>query len=1054
MSRARERFTAAPVLAGLTAFQQATVAHVADRFYGPEPSTRFLVADETGLGKSLVARGVIARAIEHLQDDSSVDRIDIVYVCSNADIADQNIRRLDVTGDPHLPFASRLTLLPKHSARLADADRHRFTKPVNLVSFTPATSFEMGWQTGKSEERAMLFLLLADMLDLDGYRRTAALRLLQGGVTSLDRFAGTVARLEAELVRGVDPVVMKAFRKAVRRGLGREFEALVEEMGRRRSVPDELRHDVRTLIGRLRGELARVSVHTLEPDLVILDEFQRFRHLLDPESGGEAAELAHHLFEYGDARVLLLSATPYKPFTYVEESLAGDDHHRDFLQTLRFLANGRSGLSADDVAENLAAYRHAAVTGAPLEHLTARLRAQLLRVMSRTERPQLGNDGMLVEHLTTAASVEEKDLLGYVALREVARAVDGQLALDYWKSAPYFINFMDGYQLADKVRKALDDPDRALTLGPLLRRTQRIDPSAVRRFDPVDMGNARLRQLADETVAPGWWRLLWVPPSLPYTAFEGPYAEPFAEQVTKRLVFSSWAATPTAVAALLSYDVERRLAEGSRLAENTPAARRRIATRLSYRLDSGRPAAMTSLALFWPTPGLARAADPLAWARREPDRTLTASELEQAIAGQLAAHLPAGDDAQSGGGEAWYWASQLSWPDSLPAGLDRDTIIAALGGTATDEDSGDDPTGLAAHVDVALRARANALDLPARPNDLAVTLAAIGAHSPGNIAWRALGRLLNSQTAVTPEGHWRAAAVLASGLRSLFSRLEATLLLDQLLPEEVYWRAVLRYCAWGNLQAALDEYLHHLALDGTAGSLDDGKLIDLADRARNAISLRPSRYEAFDPLNPDRPIPFTSRFALRFGNKRQTDEGGRHSEVRQSFNSPFWPFVLATTSVGQEGIDFHWWSHAVTHWNTPANPVDFEQREGRVHRYAGHAVRRNITHRHRKSILTSEDPNPWAAAYAAATDETANLGDFAPHWIYPGPARIERHIAPYPLSGDIARLERLKRDVALYRLTFGQPRQEDMIELLRRRADGEAGDHLQDMRIDLTPPSV
>jgi hypothetical protein len=1053
MTGARERFTATPVLEGLTAFQQATVAHVTDRFYGPEPSTRFLVADETGLGKSLVARGVIARTIEQLQDDPSVDRIDIVYVCSNADIADQNIRRLDVTGDPHLPFASRLTLLPKHSARLADADRHRFTKPVNLVSFTPATSFDMGWQTGRSEERAMLFLLLADMVDLQGYKRTAAMRLLQGGVTSLERFAATVERLETELVSGIDPVVVKAFGKAVRHGLSREFEGLVEEMGRRRSVPDELRQRVRPLTGKLRGELARVSVHTLEPDLVILDEFQRFRNLLDRDSGGEAADLAHHLFEFGQARVLLLSATPYKPFTYAEEADAGDDHHRDFLQTLRFLTNGCSGLSADDVADELAAYRHAAVTGAPLGHLTARLRERLLQVMCRTERPQLGKDGMLVEHLTTATSVDEKDLLGYVALREVARAVDGQLSLDYWKSAPYFINFMEGYQLADKVRKALDDPGVAPTVTPLLRRTQRIDPSAVRRFEPVDMGNARLRQLADQTVTPGWWQLLWVPPSLPYTTFEGPYAQPFAAQVTKRLIFSSWAATPTAVAALLSYDVERRLAAGSRLTENTPAARRRIASRLSYRIDDGRPAAMTSLALFWPTPGLARLADPLEWARRHPGRTLTTAELEHAIAEQLAPQLPDGEESQSGG-EARYWASQLSWPQSLPAGLDRDTIIAALSGTADDEDTGDDPAGLAAHVDVALRAHSGDLDLPARPSDLAVTLAAIGAHSPGNVAWRALGRLLINQSAVTPEGHWRAAAVLASGLRSLFSRLETTLLLDQLLPDEVYWRAVLRYSAWGNLQAALDEYLHHLARDTTTAGLDDGKLIDLAGRARDAISLRPSRYEAFDPLNPDRPIPFTSRFALRFGGRRQNDEGGRHSEIRRAFNSPFWPFVLATTSVGQEGIDFHWWSHAVTHWNTPANPVDFEQREGRVNRYAGHAVRRNIAHRHRDSILAASDLNPWSAAYIAATDESAELADFAPHWIYPGPARIERHIAPYPLSGDLARLERLKRDLALYRLTFGQPRQEDMIELLRRRADGETGERLQDMRIDLTPPNA
>ena len=64
--------------------------------------------------------------------------------------------------------------------------------------------------------------------------------------------------------------------------------------------------------------LARAAVRALEPDLVILDEFQRFRNLLDVTTGDEAAELAHDFFTQSDAHVLLLSATPYKPFTYAE----------------------------------------------------------------------------------------------------------------------------------------------------------------------------------------------------------------------------------------------------------------------------------------------------------------------------------------------------------------------------------------------------------------------------------------------------------------------------------------------------------------------------------------------------------------------------------------------------------------------------------------------------------------------------------------------------------------------------------------------------------------
>ena len=1016
-----------------------------------------------------MARGVIARTIEQLEHDDTVDRIDVIYVCSNAEIAQQNLGRLDVTGDPHLRVASRLTLLAKHARQFA-SNGGRFTKPVNLISFTPGTSFEMGWQTGKAEERALLFLLLEPITDVGGgHRRRTALNLLRGQVSHHDRFAAIVGQLDRELADGIDPGLARAFHRAARQaGLLRRFNGLLDDLGRRQHVPDALRDEVRDVTGKMRAELARVSVDTLEPDLVILDEFQRFRSLLDEKT--EAGQLAHHLFNHGQNRVLLLSATPYKPFTCAGEF--GEDHHREFLTTLEFLADGASGTDLRQITADLADYRHAAVGGEPVRPIAERLRAQLLQVMCRSERPDADAGGMLREITHPADDLDASDLLGYVALRDLARAVDGQVSVEYWKSAPYFVNFCDGYQLSERIRTAVADPGRRAELAPLLRRTQQLHRAAISRFDPVDYGNARLRRLAADTVDAGWWQLLWVPPSLPYLAPGGPYAEPFAEHVTKQLVFSSWAATPTAVASLLSYQTERLIAAGSRLEANTAPARRRIANRLSYSLDAGRPQAMTTLALFWPMPGLAPLADPLQIARDGGPAPVDAADAERAVAARLATDLPSGDTSLGTSSDAWYWTAALRYPGSMPAALPgsgqdlRELVIRALGGDVEpDEDGGDgggedggedgagnDPRGLAAHVDRAFASRADDPDLPPPPPDLAATLAALALHSPGNVAWRALHRIAHDQPAVTAGGLWAAAAVLAAGLRSLFSRLDATLLLDKLIPDEVYWRAVLRYCAWGNLQATLDEYLHHLLLAEGARGLDDTGLGEIAAVAARAIALRPSRYGAFDPLRPDEPIPFPSRFALRYSGRRQNQEDARQPEIRRAFNSPFWPFVLATTSVGQEGIDFHWWSHSLLHWNTPANPVDFEQREGRIHRYAGHAIRRNIVHRHRAAILASTDPNPWHAAYLLATDECHRFGEFAPHWVYPGPAHIERHLVPYPLSADHSRLARLKDDLALYRLTFGQPRQEDMLELLRHQGLAPEPGGVNELRIDLRPP--
>lgn len=231
-------------------------------------------------------------------------------------------------------------------------------------------------------------------------------------------------------------------------------------------------------------------------------------------------------------------------------------------------------------------------------------------------------------------------------------------------------------------------------------------------------------------------------------------------------------------------------------------------------------------------------------------------------------------------------------------------------------------------------------------------------------------------------------------MRSLFSRPDMQLLVDKIAgTEDAYWRAVLEVCAAGNLQAVLDEYLFHLRGE-LHGPLNDELLARLALDAHRALSLRPARYITKDPLNGG-DIPFRGRFARRLGSKRGDSTGpsdlNAMPEIRRAFNSPFWPFVLATTSVGQEGIDLHWWCHAVVHWNTPSSPVDFEQREGRVHRFGGHVIRRNIAAAHGPEMLKSKS-HPWTTGWELASAESFEHGDLSPHWIYPGPYSVERHV--------------------------------------------------------------
>lgn len=463
---------------------------------------------------------------------------------------------------------------------------------------------------------------------------------------------------------------------------------------------------------------------------------------------------------------------------------------------------------------------------------------------------------------------------------------------------------------------------------------------------------------------------------------------------------------------------------------------------------------MTTLALFWPNPRLASLCDPMRLAHPDHEGPEPVEDLRLRAQAAIAGRLPEGTTSRATTAEAAYWQAAIGLFGPLPPGLDdADALVAALTGQTEDGEEPDTPSRLKLHVELALGSIG-----PARhddfPPDLVEVVAQIGLHAPGNTAWRSLGRLLRPGHRVTAAGHWRAASTLASGFRSLFNRSESIGILDQLLPDETYWRAVLTYCAWGDLQSVLDEHIHHVAIaEGVTGPPDDKTLLDLAQAVRSTLSLRPSIYSAFDPHRPSRRIPFTSRFALRYGTARQSDEAARLPEIRAAFNSPFWPWVLATTSVGQEGIDFHWWCSSIVHWNTPANPVDFEQREGRVNRYGGLAIRRNIAHRHRIAVLRAGAVNPWGTAYDLGLDERDKLGELAPHWIYPGPARIHRTVLPFPLSTDGARYRRLKDDLALYRLTFGQPRQEDLLEILKRRGVQHDPARADELRLRLRPPA-
>jgi hypothetical protein len=647
--------------------------------------------------------------------------------------------------------------------------------------------------------------------------------------------------------------------------------------------------------------------------------------------------------------------------------------------------------------------------------------------------------------------------------------------VEYWKSAPYLLNFMDQYSLKESFESATDEA----AMVQLVRKGESafLDFDRLRQYQPLEPANPRLRSLIADTVGRGMWQLLWVPPTLSYYDLTGPFADPVLRGMTKRLVFSAWHMVPKAVASLMSFEAERAMMHAGN--QDLPATQEDWTKQrqlLRFNISDGRLAGLPLFLLIYPCTTFATDCDPRHFARKG---RLSAQELLRQLAeriGELVADLGIEHDAGGQADERWYWV--------VPMLVDRrrhrqaatawweqgDLAQSWMGGKLQDEDAGwPRHVGRAAELVQLIDAGRARLGSP--PADLHQVLAFAASAGPATAALRAYRRGERGELQFATDIA-NAAAQTGRSFLSLFNHPEVIAAVrGNMSAAEPYWLRVLEYCHAGGLQAVLDEYVHLLRGDiSPEAAASPGGVLKVADKVKEAIALHAANLRVDNIIAPKyaRAVkvvsePLRVRFAMRFGDDRGdedvpsavADSAGRDrkARVRSAFNSPFWPFVLISTSVGQEGLDFHYYCHALTHWNLPSNPVDLEQREGRIHRYKGHAVRKNVAARHGEDALFALEPDVWSAAFAAAyaTRSTAT-SDLVPYWLYPGTAKIERHAPVLPFSRDAERLEELKRALVVYRMVFGQARQEDLITyLLEQIPEQDRSEIAAELRMDLRP---
>jgi hypothetical protein len=645
-----------------------------------------------------------------------------------------------------------------------------------------------------------------------------------------------------------------------------------------------------------------------------------------------------------------------------------------------------------------------------------------------------------------AVSVTPADLAQASAVSQVARTLDAPDIVEYWKSSPYLLNFMRHYSLKRLLEAQADAPSATLRDAIRAARPAMLDHDAIDGYEPLEPANGRMRAIMDDIFDHQLERHLWIPASMPY--YGAARSDP---PLTKALIFSSWSMVPDAIAALLSYEAERRMGLGESGRRYFEQHRLRP---LQFRKDQGRLAGLRALLLLYPSATLAELADPLA-VFASTDSALSQEAMRVAIGDRLKPALDALQHAatpREGAGSA-EWAAPAVIDDVMGT-RSRDWLEMSDGmRDLASEDAFQDHVAELATV-VANR------DIGTSPADLTELLIEVALGSPAVCALRALKR-------IAPELAWydprllRAAAKVAWSFRTLFNQHDTVALLRR-DADDRYWHRVLTYCADHNLQAVLDEYAHYLVdAEGLGVRPAEERAVGVGRAMASALAIRPSQIDVDDlQVNSEslaiRKFQMRGRFAMRLADYKD-EEGAvaRLGGVRDAFNSPFRPFVLATTSVGQEGLDFHPYCYRVYHWNLPGNPVDLEQREGRVHRFKGHAVRLNLAE-HQAAVVRGrgQAPNdPWKIMFERARSEAAVDTDLIPYWIYEGSVRVERRVPMLPFSREVSRLAWLKRSLTVYRLAFGQPRQDDLLEYLQKLAGTDkVVDDLDGLQIRLEPP--
>lgn len=967
-------------------FQKATVEHIVNIFKSKK-QRRVLLSDEVGLGKTIVSKGVI-QAVGELSDEYGIwddNTYRVVYICSNANIVKQNTENLGIEDVMNID-ESRLSM--QHfivAKKVKELQKSKKSKTRILIPLTPGTSFNLQTSAGNMNERALMFAILSHLDDFKDHKTALKNRLNIYGANG-DNWTDIIDKYEKDIKENV----CTGYRENISKEVVNDdcYQEAKDLLLKAIALNDY--NTTNKAITLFRIIFCKISMKELNPDLVIMDEFQRFSSLLDLEGNSEEAMLTRTFFGKEDGPfILLVSATPYKPFTTLEELNENkiDEQYQDFNKLADFLFDGREDIVFQQVWHDYSK-ELCHISSDNLDILIAKKNIAedtMYEAMSRTERYRNSSQDDTYLKISTgdiASYCQMQEVLGECNKMSEGRFGVKTLPMEYAKSSPYLLSFMDKYKLKEKLAKAYTEHPWKIKQ----KQQYLIKKKNINTYERIPSCNAKLDKLSNilfgEKGEKHGEQLFWIPASHPY--YKIPASNVFAKNhdFSKVLVFSAWEMVPRMIACMISYAIEQKS-----ISHAFPSA-----TYTNTKENSEKDA-------------------------------LDKQEGEKAGTGRLRREslelvTCCSDFLKDAYNPKAYLGNDLK---EIKAGI-KENFKNTSRFTLVEQ-----PTTAKFLLEAIKLLDSNTEEKILISEDGLDTLVNMAIGSPGICFYRLLGNKDLAQEAATKI------------CNNIFNRRYNAAVIDILYNKksvQTYFKQVIDYCVMGNLQAVLDEFAY--MIDERSNGERNVEMI----QKRMIESFIDRNYQEIDTTESfgkekKKKWRIRTHYAMPYGNIRMTDQAtNRANDVRLAFNSPFRPFILASTSVGQEGLDFHWYCRKIMHWNISSNPQDMEQREGRIDRYKSLFVRRNVAKFHPETYT-------WNEMFDLARTEAKDKGfcELVPYWSIPQDMLksiaetdreyIESIVPLYPLSMDYDRYRHMKSVLRLYRLTMGQPRQEELLEFFK-----------------------